>query len=66
MLGYVLALLVVLLFVPAIAGVLGRRRVGPSALLPVLVVVQAVLPSLRASVPWVAALHPVKRSRCWA
>lgn len=58
-LGYLLALLVALLLILALAGFLGRRSIGLSALLLVLVVVQALLPSLRGSVPWLAALHPV-------
>ncbi len=58
-LGYLLALFVALLLILALAGLPGRRLIGLSALLLVLVVVQALLPSLRASVPWLAALHPV-------
>jgi hypothetical protein len=57
--GYLLVLLVALLLILALASLLGRRVIGLSALLLVLVTVQALLPSLRASVPWLAALHPV-------
>jgi Family of unknown function (DUF6220) len=58
-LGYLLAVPVALLLILAVAGRLGGRPIGFSALLLVLVVVQALLPSLRSSVPWLAALHPV-------
>jgi hypothetical protein len=58
-LGYLLAVPIFLLLVLALAGGLGRRLVGLSALLVVLTIVQATLPSLRFSVPLVAALHPV-------
>ncbi len=58
-LGYLPAVPVALLLILALAGRLGRRPIGLSALLLVLVVVQALLPSFRASVPWLAALHPV-------
>jgi hypothetical protein len=58
-LGYSLAVPIFLLLVLALAGGLGRRLVGLSALLVVLTIVQATLPSLRSSVPLVAALHPV-------
>jgi hypothetical protein len=57
--GDLLVLLVALLLILALAGRLGRRVIGLSALLLVLVVVQALLPSLRAGVPWLAALHPL-------
>jgi O-antigen ligase len=57
--GYLLAIPILLLLVLALAGGLGRRLVGLSALLVVLTIVQATLPSLRSSVPLVAALHPV-------
>jgi Family of unknown function (DUF6220) len=58
-LGYLLAIPVALLLILAIAGRLGRRPSGLSTLLWVLFIVQALLPSLRSSVPWLAALHPV-------
>src|SRR5262249_9194533 len=59
MVGYLLVPLVALLLILALGGLLGRRAIGLSVLLLVLVAVQAVLPSLRASVPSLAALHPV-------
>jgi len=58
-LGYLLAVPVALLLILALAGRLGGRPIGLSALLLVLVVVQALLPALRSSMPWLAALHPV-------
>jgi len=58
-LGYLLIIPVALLVILALAGRLGGRTLGLSGLLLVLFVVQAVLPSLRASVPWLAALHPL-------
>jgi len=58
-LGMALAVLVLLLLVVALVGGLGRRLIGLSALLLILTIVQALLPSLRAEVPWLAALHPV-------
>jgi hypothetical protein len=56
---YLLAIPILLLLVLALAGRLGRRLIGLSALLVVLTVVQVMLPSLRSSVPLVAALHVV-------
>jgi hypothetical protein len=58
-LGMALAALVVLLLVVALVGGLGRRLIGLSALLLVLTIVQGLLPSVRAEIPWLAALHPV-------
>jgi Family of unknown function (DUF6220) len=57
--GYLLAIPILLLLVLALAGRLGRCLIGLSALLVVLTVVQVMLPSLRSSVPLVAALHVV-------
>jgi hypothetical protein len=57
--GYLLATPILLLLVLALAGGLGRRLIGLSALLVVLTVVQVMLPSLRFSLPFVAALHVV-------
>jgi hypothetical protein len=57
--GYLLAIPILLLLVLAFAGRLGRRLIGLSALLVVLTVVQVMLPSLRFSLPFVAALHVV-------
>jgi ABC-type polysaccharide/polyol phosphate export permease len=59
MLGAALAALVFLFPVLALAGRLGRQLVGLSILLAVLAIVQVMLPSLRGSLPWLAALHPV-------
>src|SRR5262249_27594159 len=57
--GYLLAIPVVLILILALAGRLGGRPIALSTLLLVLFIVQAVLPSLRGSVPWLAALHPL-------
>jgi Family of unknown function (DUF6220) len=59
MLGAALTLLVFLFPVLALAGRLGRQRIGLSILLVVLTIVQMMLPSLRGAAPWIAALHPV-------
>jgi len=59
MLGYGLAGLVLLLLALALAGRLGRRAIGLSALLLLFTIVQGILPSLRGMVPWAAALHSV-------
>lgn len=45
--------------IAAIAGGTGRREIGLAFLLLLLYVVQTILPSLRADLPVVAALHPV-------
>ena len=58
-LGYSLAVPIFLLLVLALGGGLGRRLVALAVLLVVLTIVQATLPSLRSSVPLVAALHPL-------
>jgi ABC-type polysaccharide/polyol phosphate export permease len=58
-LGYLLAVPVVLLLALALAGRLGRFLIGLSALLVLLTIVQIMLPSLRGSTSWIAALHPV-------
>jgi hypothetical protein len=55
--GYLLAIPILLLLVLASAGGLRRRLIGLSALLVVLTIVQVMLPSLRFSLPFVAALH---------
>jgi hypothetical protein len=59
MLGGALTALVLLFPVLALAGRLGRQLIGLSILLGVLAIVQAMLPSLRGTAPWIAALHPV-------
>jgi len=45
--------------VTAILAKVGRRRIGLSALLLILYIVQTLLPAARSSIPAVAALHPV-------
>jgi hypothetical protein len=57
--GYLLVMPLVVPLIVAVAGRLGARNISLSALLLVLIVVQALLPSLRSRVPWLAALHPV-------
>ena len=59
MLGYALAILVILLLVLALVGRLGRQLIGLSMLLVFLTIVQMMLPSLRGSISWLAALHAV-------
>jgi hypothetical protein len=59
MLGSALTMLVILFPVLALVGRLGRRLVGLSFLLLLLTIVQVMLPSLRGSASWIAALHPV-------
>jgi hypothetical protein len=59
MLGFALTILVILFPVLALAGRLGRKLIGFSILLVFLTIVQAILPSLRGNIPWIAALHPV-------
>lgn len=58
-LGMGLAGVVLLILLVALAGRLGRRQIGMSALLLVLTIVQGMLPSWRVDLPWLAALHPV-------
>jgi Family of unknown function (DUF6220) len=78
-LGMGLALPVAALVVLALAGHMGWRVVGFSVLLLALTVVQILLPQLRETASWVAALHPInamilmgvtsscaRRSRMWA
>ncbi|HET7180943.1 MAG TPA: DUF6220 domain-containing protein [Candidatus Limnocylindrales bacterium] len=48
-----------LVLVTAALAKVGRRRIGLSALLLVLYIVQTLLPAARGSMPSVAALHPV-------
>jgi hypothetical protein len=58
--GYtVIGLLSLGVLLTAVAGGLPRQAIGMSLLLLVLYVVQTVLPSIRASAPAIAALHPV-------
>jgi heme A synthase len=57
--GYLVGLLILILLLLALIRRGPRRLLGMSALLAVLVIVQVLLPSLRTSVPFVAALHTV-------
>ncbi len=59
MLGDVLTMLAILFPVLAVVGRLGWRLIGLSMLLVFLTIVQIMLPSLRGSASWIAALHPV-------
>ena len=59
MLGDALTILAILFPVLALVGRLGRKLIGLSILLVFLTIVQIMLPSLRGSVSWIAALHPV-------
>jgi Family of unknown function (DUF6220) len=58
-LGEALAVAMLLLLVLALVARPGRRTVGLAAVLVVLGIVQVALPSLRATMPWVAALHTI-------
>jgi mercuric ion transport protein len=57
--GYMFFWLLVVLLVLAIAGRVGRRLIGLSALLIVLFILQSVFVGFRATQPMLAALHPV-------
>lgn len=58
--GYtVLGLITLGVLLAAVIGGLGRRATGLSLLLLILYVVQTALPQARASMPTLAALHPV-------
>jgi hypothetical protein len=59
MLGVLIAILAILLLVLSFAGHLGRQQLRLSTLLVFLVIVQVMLPALRGSVSWIAALHAV-------
>lgn len=59
MLGFALMVLAILFPVLALMGRLGRQRIGLSLLLVFLTIVQGMLPSLRGTVSWIAALHAV-------
>lgn len=58
-LGYFLGIPILALLVLALVGRLGRRRIGMTALVVVLYIVQMALAQFRFDVPYVAALHPV-------
>lgn len=57
--GYLFGWLTLLLLILGIAGRVGRRFVGPAAVILVLFALQSVFIALRADVPVAAALHPV-------
>jgi hypothetical protein len=57
--GYLFGWLVFVLLALAIAGRMGRRIIGLSALLIVLFILQSVFVAFRTSQPAIAALHPV-------
>jgi hypothetical protein len=57
--GYLFGWLVIVLLALAIAGRMGRRIIGLSALLIVLFILQSVFVAFRTSQPALAALHPV-------
>lgn len=57
--GYTFGWLTVVMLVLALAGRLGRRWIGLSALLLVLFAMQSVFVAFRADLPAAAALHPV-------
>jgi uncharacterized protein DUF6220 len=57
--GYLFGWLVFVLLALAIAGRMGRRIIGLSALLIVLFILQSVFVAFRTSQPALAALHPV-------
>lgn len=59
MLGAALTLTALLIPVLALVGRLGRQTIGLSLLLAILAIVQGMLPMLRGTVSWVAALHAV-------
>ncbi len=59
MLGDALTMLAILFPVLAVVGRLEWRLIGLSMLLVFLTIVQIMLPSLRGSASWIAALHPV-------
>ena len=59
MLGITLTTLALLFPMLAVAGRLGRKVIGLSLLLVFLTIVQGMLPMLRSTIPWIAALHAV-------
>jgi hypothetical protein len=58
-LGSLLAISAILLLVLSLAGRLGEQKLRLSILLVFLVIVQVMLPALRGSASWIAALHSV-------
>ena len=59
MLGATLVMLALVIPLLAWLGRLGRQTIGLSLLLAVMTIVQGALPFLRATIPWLAALHAV-------
>lgn len=58
--GYtVIGIVALVVLLSAVIGGLPRRTIGLSLLLLVLYIVQTMLPTMRASYPVIAALHPV-------
>jgi hypothetical protein len=58
--GYtVVGLAALLVLVTAIGARVGRRRIGIATGMLVLYIVQTMLPYMKTSAPWIAALHPV-------
>lgn len=58
--GFMLELPIFLMLILALVGRLGRRVIGMTAVLVVLMIIQAqILPALDGDLAWVAALHPV-------
>jgi hypothetical protein len=58
-LGSALMVLAIVFPVLALVGRLGRQRIGLSILLVILIIVQGMLPSLRGTISWLAALHSI-------
>jgi hypothetical protein len=57
--GYIFGWLTLLLLILGIAGRVGRRFIGPAAVILVLFALQSVFIALRVDLPVAAALHPV-------
>jgi hypothetical protein len=57
--GNLMGISILLLLILALVGRVGRRLIGLTMLLLVLYMVQVALPGLRASLPYVSALHVV-------
>lgn len=58
-LGWILHLVPVLLLIAAAVGRVGRQLMWWTTALLLVQFIQPILPSLRADLPWAAALHPV-------
>lgn len=58
-LGWILHLVPVLLLIAAAVGRVGRQLLWWTTALLLVQFIQPILPSLRADLPWAAALHPV-------